>query len=324
MLRNTGTALLLVSIDKIEGSPLEWGGKALEAALGDFAPGMDVDEYNAFVEKYKGSDLAKAQYRLIIPITDGLLPIHNTGYQMHHNLGVTKLEVAQVQSASGTPEYGVRNELTPGTNQTTLRFEMKSSLRKLSVLADFLTQQSESLASRTKRVTYLSGTMYIRDAILVGVNRATVDNQDKEIFTMTLEVQNREDLEAQVKQLQKEIKPGYQLPKQGTSAQQEAQRSAFRDATLPGYLYYPVLTRETLNSIPVPDFMSTERVQRQNFRIFRVVSESNTGGVIRPRNMVGIEYRGQIITLPEGVKSRYRGNYGLVKYEDIWYLAVKS
>lgn len=327
MLRNTGTALLLVSIDKIEGSPLEWGGKALEAALGLITPeeDFDFDKYNAAIDFAKTCDIQIPQLRLIIPITDALLPIHNTGYQMHHNLGVTKLEVAQVQSQSGTPEYGVRNELTPGTNQTTLRFEIKSSLRKISVLADFLTQQSESLASRTKRVTYISGTLFIRDAILVGVNRATVDGQDKEIFTMTLEVQSREDLETYAKQLQEEVKPGYQFPKQDALSQQAAQqRSAFNDAVLPGYLYYPVLTRETLENLKVPDFMSTERVQRQNFRLFRVASESRTGGVIAQRNMVGIEYRGQIVTLPEGMRSRYRGNYGLVEYESIWYLAVKS
>lgn len=330
MLRDTGTALLLVSIDKIEGSPLEWGGKALEAALGPVLPTewFDFDKYNAAIGFAKTCDISIPQIRLVIPIADGVLPIHNVGYQMHHNLGVTKLEVANVQTQGGDPQYGVRNELTPGTNQTTLQFEMKSSLRKLEVLADFLTQQSESLASRTKRVTYMSGTLFIRDAILVGVNRATVQDQDKEIFTMTLEVQSREDLEAYAQQLQSEIKPvGPQLPVSTgpqTSQQTARNKPAFRDIILPGYFYYQVLTRETLEKLPVPDYKSTERVQQQNFRIFRVASESRTGNTLSVRDMVGIEYRGQLITLPEGMRSRYRGNYGLVAHDNTWYLAVKS
>lgn len=328
MLRNTGTALLLVSIDKIEGSPLEWGGRALEAALGMVLPEeqFDFDRYNAIVDFAKTCDISIPQIRLVIPITDGILPIHQTGYQMHHNLGVTKLEVANVQTEAGDPQYGVRSELTPGTNQTVLQFEMKSSLRKISVLADFLTQQSESLASRTKRVTYISGTLFIRDALLVGVNRSSVQGQDKEIFTMTLEVQSREDLEAYAKQLQSEIKPANTLPLDvPQTSQQSAERTLQpRDVILPGYLYYPVITREKLDALPVPDFRSTERVQRQNFRLFRVASESRTGGVIKVRDLVGIEYRGEIITLPAGARSRYRNGFGLVEHESTWYLGVKT
>lgn len=328
MLRDTATALLLISIDKIEGSPLEWGGKALEAALGPVLPEetFDFDRYNAAVEFAKTCDISDAQIRLAIPVADAVMPIHNTGYQMHHNLGVTKLEVANVQqSQGGDPQYGVKNELTPGTNQVTLQFEMKSSLRKLSVLADFLTEQSESLASRTKRITYMSGTMFIRDAILVGVNRATVQAQDKEIFSLTLEVQSREDLEAYAKQLQSEIKPsGPVLPLNVPPASQQASASNARDIILPGYLYYQVMTREQLDKLPVPDFTSTERVQRQNFRIFRIASESRTGGTVSVRNMVGIEYRGQLVTLPDGMTSRYRGDFGLVDKDGKYYLAVKS
>lgn len=322
MLRDTGAAVLLISIDKIDDTPLERMGQALEAALGVFA--QDIDKHNAVVEAVKRSDSANPQYRLAIPVTDGILPIHHTGYEMQHNLTVTKLKVTDapvVVEEGKAAQYKVTTEVTPGLNKVTLKFAMKSSLRTPSTFASFLDEQSQSLASRTVYVTYLSGTMFIRDAMLTGVNRASVEGKDQELFTLTLEVQDREGVYKKRDQLQGEISS---VKRSSGNTYSLTSLQAQHDFILPGYLYYPVLTQETLEKIPVPDCMSTERVQGQNFRIFRVVSESRTGDVIAARNLVGIEYRGQLLTLPESKTSCYRGDFGLVAYEDTWYLAVKS
>lgn len=353
MLRDQAQALLLISVDSYSvGNPLSWLTNALEMVPGGGTDPISEavrDGINSATEAFNLSDIKIPALRIPIPIMDGIIQIHQVGTQSHHNLGVTNQEVSTT-TATGeavAPEGGkqgfiLKNVFRPGSNNVQLQFEMKNNLRKLSTLVDILTQVSNSMASRTVNVAYFSETMCIFESTLIGINRASVNGTDKEIVTITLE-RPTDDEERLLEQAKKEAQPiqGLEIKAGASVAAPAAAPMMMRamaatamvmppamEATVTGtpeikrgYLFYRVASVEELEKIPVTDFTSTETVQRQTYRLFRIVSES----VNNPRrNMIGIVYDGQMVTLPNTSPSAYQGDIGLVRVDDVFYLGVKS
>lgn len=350
MLREQAQALLLVSVDELKwDNPLDWLGKALEAIPGAQDAVSDAlrEAVDANVDAAKASDILNPTLRIPIPITDGIIPIHQVGYQAHHNLGVSNQEVATttatgVNQATGnqqqTQGFTIKNVFRPGQNQIQLQFEMKNNLRKLSTLADIITQNTKSLASRSVRVSYFSSTMCVFDSTLVGVNRAAVQNTDKEILTLTLELETG-DTQRQLDALKKdtpEAKDEIQKKIAEAQSKASAQMAVAAQVNIPsmiaptaeewpeirdGYLFYRVASAAELEDIPVTDFDSTQTIQLQSYRIFRVVSESVNN---QRRNMLGIQYGNEIITLQNDKLSTYKGRLGLVRVLGVFYLGIKA
>lgn len=347
MLREQAQALLLVSVDELKwDNPLDWLGKALEAIPGAQDAVSDAlrEAVDANVDAAKASDILNPTLRIPIPITDGIIPIHQVGYQAHHNLGVSNQEVATttatgVNQATGnqqqTQGFTIKNVFRPGQNQIQLQFEMKNNLRKLSTLADIITQNTKSLASRSVRVSYFSSTMCVFDSTLVGVNRAAVQNTDKEILTLTLELETG-DTQRQLDALKKDTPESGDEIKKIVGQPGGAQMAVASQFKIPsmlaiptqnrpeireGYLFYRIASALELENIPVTDFDSTQTIQLQSYRIFRVVSESVTN---QRRNMLGIQYGNEIITLQNDKLSTYKGRLGLVRVLGVFYLGIKA
>lgn len=343
MLRDKAQALLLISLDDYNvNSHTDWVTRALEAIpeeISDPVGEATRNAINSAAEALNLSDLNIMTLRIPIPISDAIIPIHHVGTQSHHNLGVTNQEVStttatgeKVTPENGRQGYTIKSVFRPGTNQTQLQFEMKSDIAKLATLVSIISQISASLSAKTIRVGYFSPTLCIFDSTLVGLNRATVQGGDKEIFTMTLELPSS-DVQRQLEQAKREAQPidGFETKVGQAQGAQMAvsprlripsmlalpqdDRAEIRD----GYLFYRIASALELEKIPVTDFDSLETIQRQSYRIFRVVSESVNN---QRRNMLGIEYAGQIITLPNDKLSVYKGRLGLVRVLGVFYLGV--
>lgn len=249
--------------------------------------------------------------------------------------------------------------ITPGRNIITLKFELQTNLSVVSTIADIITainKKQKRTIDNYPRVKFFSATRCIFGARLVGISRATVDGWDKEIITLTLEegltdeittknfmqreLPNQADKIYNAKgealvdsdlfpEIDKATGSGGEAmgsldpdtePVRGVGTQTTAGVSGnildFKD----GYKWFFIGTEEQLTGALVPDFSPSQNINRVPYRQFIVRSR----GEITPRNLLGVEYLDDIVTLEDDIPSKYKGNLALVRYLGDMWVGVKN
>lgn len=318
MLLESATPILGIAIDDVPNFYNQHLG-ALSRQLGEVT-GAENGWLDNALDKLLDSDVSKKKRRLFIPIDDALYPIHYTGGTTdNRNESVTQ------KITDKNAESIVTTTMTPANNTITLNFEIKSSVSNISTIADILhaLANSEPLkVGDVPRICFFSATLCIFNAKFIGINRATVTNSQKEMVTLTLETVTDAVVVSEKKEAKKQD-PGANNSSGNSSAESSDQLEQVQ-ATLadfdPAYDFYLVATREYLDAIPVPRFEAEQTIKRQPYQIFRVESRERGG---TKRNMQGVAYGGQNISLESRVPFKYRPPLGLVRYGDSLYLGVQ-
>lgn len=273
------------------------------------------------LDRFLLSDVADLGLRLFIPITDELYDAHYVGSQSHHNKDVHNNKITM---PSG--DTTVESTTAPGRNSTNLTFNIRSNLSTLSVIADILaaiTRMNVINSADVPRASFFSGTRCILNARLVGVNRTTQGGTDKETITLTLEEGDGSPIDPG-KPDTPEVKPP-ELPNVAGSmaerlgAENEQVDCKAEDFDFDGYHFYLALSRDELLAMPVPDITSPRTIQRQEVRIFRVLSK---GPDRLQRDMQGVEFAGYHVGLESSEPFRYEPPLALMRYEGNLYLGV--
>ena len=292
---------------------------ALSQTLGEVTGG-EQGWLNTELDKFLNSDVSIKPRRLFIPIDDALYPIHYTGSTANkRNESITQKVTDERGSSANKTTTG------PSHNTITLNFEIKSSVSNLSTVADILhaIAGSKSLSSgNVPRISFFSSTMCILNADFLGITRVTVSNSEKEMVSLELGVED-DTPPAPIKPDAKMQDPSL-ANSSGSTRSKSSDQLEQAQATLadfdPAYDFYLVATRDYLDAIPVPRFEAEQTIKRQPYQIFRVESKDRTGA---KRNMQGVEYGGQNISLESRVPFKYRPPLGLVRYGDSLYLGIK-
>ncbi|MCH7370030.1 hypothetical protein [Aeromonas sp. MR16] len=317
MLLESATPILGIAIDDVPNFYNQHLG-ALSLQLGEVT-GAENGWLDNALDKFLDSDVSKKKRRLFIPIDDALYPIHYTG-------GTTDNRNESITQKTTNKDGGsvITTTTTPANNTITLNFEIKSSVSNISTIADILHALANSAplkAGDVPRICFFSATMCIFDAKFIGINRSTVTNSQKEMVTLTLET-----VTDAVVVLEKETPKtdSKTLDSSGKSSAKSSDPLEQAQATLadfdPAYDFYLVATRDYLDAIPVPHFEAEQTIKRQPYQIFRVESKDRTGA---KRNMQGVAYGGQNISLESREPFKYRPPLGLVRYGDSLYLGIK-
>lgn len=289
---------------------------------GAIVPESEILSLDWALERVRLSDVSNLGMRLFIPITDELYDAHHTGSQSHHNKDV----VNNKRTTTGG-ESEVMTTVSPGRNSTTLNFNIRSNLSTLSVIADILaavTRMNVLNSADVPRASFFSASRCIINARLVGVNRTTESESDKEIITLTLEegdgrftdVTKKDTPEVVEDELAKVVAgSGFEL----LGAENTQTDGDLEDFNFDAYAFYPLLTAEELKLMPVPDMLGERTIQRQEVRIFRVKSQ---GPDLLERDMQGVEFVGQHISLESSEPARYENGLALVRYFGDLYLGV--
>lgn len=292
---------------------------ALSQKLGEVTGGENEWLDNA-LDRFLKSDVNDKRRRLFIPIDDTLYPIHYTGGIANKTNDSVTQKVSDKQGNSRT-----KATTGPAYNTVTLKFEIKSSLSNLSTIADILHAIAKSDALHTgdvPRISFFSSTMCVLNADFLSIRRETVANSEKEMVSLELGIEE-DTLLAPVKQDAKKQDPSL-ANSSGSTRSKSSDQLEQAQATLadfdPAYDFYLVATRDYLDAIPVPRFEAEQTIKRQPYQIFRVESKDRTGD---KRNMQGVEYGGQNISLESRVPFKYRPPLGLVRYGDSLYLGIK-
>lgn len=290
--------------------------------VGDVVPESEILSLDFALDKLLLSDVLNPGLRLFIPITDELYDAHYTGSQSSHNKGVHTNKMTRQDGSTG-----IETEIAPGRNATTLVFNIRSNLSQLSVIADIitaLTKVNTLNSANVPRASFFSSTRCIFNARLVGVNRTTSADTDKETVSITLEEGDGEPLDKTNKDTPPVTEPELANIVGGSKLERLNAENTQVDATLDDFDFdrfdfYPVLSRSTLLAMPVPDMISDMTIQRQDVRLFRVTS---MGFNKLARDMQGVEFAGQHVSLESSEPFRYEGNLGLVRYFGDLYLGV--
>lgn len=290
--------------------------------VGATVPEVEIKALDFALDKFLLSDVSNLGLRLFIPITDELYDAHYTGSQSNHNKDVhtNKKTVSDGRTT-------IETEVGPGRNSTTLQFAIRSNLSQLSVIADILaslTRQNVASDAGVPRASFFSSTRCIFNARLVGINRTTSTDTDKEMISITLEEGDglpikdpkADTPEADAKQLEDKV-GGSTIEILG--AENESVDATFEDFDFDGYAFYLVLTRDELLAMPVPDMESARTVQRQTVRLFRCLS---LGPDFLQRDMQGVQFAGDHVSLEATEPFRYEGPLALVRYFGDLYLGV--
>lgn len=316
MILENAVPILAIAMDKVPDFYNQHIG-AISQAMGEVtqAEGGWLD---AALDRFVTSDVAQKQRRLFIPIDDALYPIHYTGGQMSKRNDAT---VQKLTTANGTST--IEANVMPGSNTVSLSFEIKSSVSSLSAVADLLHALASSHALSSgdvSRISFFSSTMCIFNAKFLGLSRATVTNSQKEMVTLNLEVSeglqervtNKGDTQPTEPKLIPNVGAG------GRAAEGAAAQATAADFN-PAYDFYLIAAPGYLESRDVPDTDSERTVQRQDYRLFRVKSVDHNR---LARDMVGVQFAGEHISLEASEPFRYEGALGLVRYFDSIYLGV--
>lgn len=319
MLLENATPILGIAIDDVPSFYNQHLG-ALSQKLGEVT-GAESGWLDKQLDKFLDSDVANNKRRLFIPIDDALYPIHYTG-------GTTDNRNESITQKITNKDGGsvITTTTTPANNTITLNFEIKSSVSNISTIADILHALANSAplkAGDVPRICFFSATLCIFNAKFIGINRSTVTNSQKEMVTLTLETATDAVVISEKKEAEKTdpnnlANASGNLPDKSSDLLKQAQ-ATLADFDL-AYDFYLVATREYLEAIPVPRFEAEQTIKRQPYHIFRVESKDRTGA---KRNMQGVEYGGQNISLESRVPFKYRPPLGLVRYGDSLYLGIK-
>lgn len=321
MILEDATPILALALDKVPDLYNQ-----LTSALskvGATVPEVEIKSLDFAMDKFLLSDVANLGLRLFIPITDELYDAHYTGSQSNHNKGVHTNKVTA--QGGGTT---IETEVDAGHNSTTLTFNIRSNLSQLSVIADILAaiaRTNTGNSASVPRASFFSSTRCIFNARLVGVNRGTSTDTDKETISLTLEEGDGLPLEENKKDTPEAGSPQLENAVGSPQAEKlfaenEQVDARLRDIDFDNFAFYPVLTREQLLAMVVPDMISPMTVQRQEVRLFRVTSK---GPDNLPRDMQGVEFDRQYVSLESTEPFRYEGNLALVRFQGTLYLGVR-
>ena len=321
MLLENATPILAIAIDDVPDFYNQHLG-ALSQKLGEVT-GAEDGWLEYALDRLLKSDVNDKKRRLFIPIDDALYPIHYTGGSASkRNESITQ----ELTAKKGNSE--TKTITGPAHNTITLNFEIKSSVSNLSTIADILHAIAKSDALHTgdvPRISFFSSTMCVLNAYFLSIDRETVIGSDKEMVSLVLGVEEDKDniVGSSVKSEAEKQNPSL-ANSSGSTRSKSSDQLEQAQATLadfdPAYDFYLVATRDYLDAIPVPRFEAEQTIKRQPYHIFRVESKDRTGA---KRNMQGVEYGGQNISLESRVPFKYRPPLGLVRYGDSLYLGVQ-
>lgn len=292
--------------------------------MGVTVPEAEILSLDFAMDKFLLSDVTRPSMRLFIPITDELYDAHYTGSQSNHNKDVhtNKKTVTDGRTT-------VETEVGPGRNSTTLQFNIRSNLSQLSVIADILaslTRTNTGNKGDVPRASFFSSTRCIFNARLVGINRSTNGDTDKEMISITLEEGDGAPLEETKKDTPATSQPelenvvGAALALEKLGAENTQADAKIEDFNFEEFDFYPVLARADLLAMPVPDMEADQTIQRQPVRLFRVMSK---GVDNLARDMQAVQFAGEYVSLESSEPYRYAANLALVRYVGDLYLGVR-
>lgn len=320
MLLENATPILALALDEFPdlynllAKPLSMAGVTV--------PESEILSLDYALDAFLLSDVTNLGMRIFIPITDELYDAHYTGSQSHHNK-----DVSTNKMTAGDGKVSVKTEIGAGRNSTNLTFNIRSNLSALSVIADILaalTRQNVGNAADVPRASFFSSSRCILNARLVGINRTTSNDTDKETIMITLEEGDGAELEATKKDTPEALPPELENVVGGATfemlgAENVQAEASFEDFDFDRFAFYPLLTTQQLMTLPVPDILGEQTIQRQEVRIFRVMSE---GPDRLQRDMQGVEFARQHVSLESSEPFRYEGPLALVRYVGTLYLGV--
>ena len=161
------TPVITFALDNRETAASDTEG-ALPVASGTTTESEQINKAQKTAED-ASSDIYNLIKRVVIPITDKLLPIHYTGGSHQQSHFVDYLDNDAV--------------LTPASSITILSFELKNDVSKLSTIADLILGIADKsfFSSSEPRVSFFSPNLCVFNAYLRGISRSIVGNTDKEV-----------------------------------------------------------------------------------------------------------------------------------------------
>lgn len=312
MIIDGSTSLLLVSMDTV---PDEFKTQVDALSLASYSPSEAANQETAEVfDAFIRSDISKGSIRIPIPIDDRLLPIVQTGSDSRMSAQVTKLGFDAPDGGSDR-----RDVFTPARNTLSLSFRMLSKLGAVSTIADILHALEFMSARAPVYVSWLSATDCIFNARLVGIGRSAERNSDMEQVTLSLERQpNKTDAPAPPDQEELKIDKVIDRPPVPSGANISLYAAAPASAFMDGWLYYEIGKMSDLVEQKVPYLPTPFTVQRQEVEVFLVTSIYKGN----QRNLQGVRFRGEMVTLEQNEGAKHVGKLGLVRFANRLYMGV--
>ena len=282
-------------------------------AISNFFPDVKESEILAGAQRLNNfllSDVNQKENRIFIPITDKLLPIHYVSGASSGGKNMTYVDDVPTATTNG--------------QSVTLRFEIQNSLSKLSAISDILYAITNRIGvqnTNDARVSFFGGSICVYNGYLKGINRSTVQNTNKEVVSLTIEIAQDDTKPDEIAEVPgetpKEIKELENIVPESIGALlDETQLPA--DDIPEGFLYYQAITLEELANANLATIYSVKNILRRDYRVFNIES-LDVAGV---RNMTTIEYNGIYLALESDEAIINLVDYVLIRFNDAIYLGL--
>jgi len=340
LIEDLKTPLLLIALDNLTFSDPEEA-KAVSIARANVLQ-KEIATLGSKKKQFDSSDLKNKIIRVPIPINDRLLPIHF---------------VSSASRSTNIVDYFDNDALLhTGRNSVALSFEIKNSLSALSTIASlFLGFTGNRLfTSNEPRISFFSSNLAIFNAHLTGISRNTINNTDKEIITLALEVApNTAEKESKIEkpaQTSGDLKIGAGIvpdipralppstppstragmpapppppmpPPPPHPLRTKAQGAGIKgDDIDPLFSWYELFTVQEFNTFKIPDQQADFTIQRQSPRIIKTSTQWHD----LKRETLTVVFNNTFLSLVDNEQLKIKDNYSLMIFDNRYYLGDKS